>query len=121
MCTKKPTKEDVETFLNNGIKMMKSEKTTELLSDKKGCPRPGQKLIELQRAEWDPLNIDRDLGCQYLDEVPKHWPGDQALEDLRDDFIQTAMHTYLGCLEGRRTCVTTLSRQLCTHTSAVSR
>jgi len=60
------------------------------------------KLIELQRAEWDALGIDRDFGCKTLDALEKIFPGDEDIVRQRNQFIITAQQTYIEALEGRR-------------------
>eukprot|EP00421_Protoceratium_reticulatum_P061805 CAMPEP_0168495060 /NCGR_PEP_ID=MMETSP0228-20121227/71545_1 /TAXON_ID=133427 /ORGANISM="Protoceratium reticulatum, Strain CCCM 535 (=CCMP 1889)" /LENGTH=295 /DNA_ID=CAMNT_0008511873 /DNA_START=36 /DNA_END=920 /DNA_ORIENTATION=+ len=81
--------------------MMQSEATRSLLKDPR-LERPGLRLIELQRAVWDPLGVDRDVGCQHLDQLDKAFPGDKELGWLRDHFIHTAQRTYLLALRDRR-------------------
>jgi len=78
---------------------MKDEATREML---KCEAKPGQKLIELQRAEWDPMNIDRDLGCQFLDKLEEHVPGKDDLIALRSEFIITAQRSFLQAMEDKR-------------------
>lgn len=92
----KPKEETIAAFLNNGIKMMQREDVRQLL---KTTPSPGSKLIELQRAEWDPLGVDRDLGCKHLDQIEVLFPGNQELVGLRNEFICTAMRSYLRTLD----------------------
>uniref|UniRef100_A0A7S1RNK7 Uncharacterized protein n=1 Tax=Alexandrium catenella TaxID=2925 RepID=A0A7S1RNK7_ALECA len=95
----KPNEEVITAFLTNGIKKMRSEETREML---KGHERPGQKLIEVQRSEWDPLGVDRDMGCGYLDKLEEHYPGNTALIMQRNDFIFTAQRTFIQAMEDKK-------------------
>lgn len=81
--------------------MMQSSATMEILKDS-SVPRPGLKLIELQRAEWDALGVDRDTGCSCLDQLHSFYPGDAELLQARDTFVLTAQRTYVAALEARR-------------------
>ncbi|CAK0791786.1 unnamed protein product, partial [Prorocentrum cordatum] len=84
-----PNREEMETFLREGIAMMRRQDTRDLLKSK-SCTAPGLKLIELQRAGWDKLGIDQDIGCSYLENVEKVCPGDSELILLRSDFVREA-------------------------------
>lgn len=93
--------EAIDEFLDYGIKMMQSEETRKMLKDP-SVARPGQRLIELQRAGWDHLGIDRDLGCAQLDQLEKMYPGQPLLYVHRDEFIHAAQRSYLRALHDRR-------------------
>jgi len=97
-----PSREVVATFLSNGIKMMTSDETRQSLMNKEAIPKPGRKLIELQRAEWDPLGVDRDIGCKTLDTLERVFPGDTDILEQRNEFILTAQRCFLKALEDRR-------------------
>jgi hypothetical protein len=62
----------------------------------------GQKMIELQRAEWDPLGVDRDLGSQFVNKVEEHFPGDREMAQLKKDFVKCCERTYIAILEMRK-------------------
>jgi len=96
----KPTMEQMKDFLQAGITMMESDATREILRQ---CPRlPGRRLIELQRAGWDPLGIDQDVGCQALDEITPSGETYRDVLQLKETFVFLAMRTYLRSLEDRR-------------------
>lgn len=97
-----PPREAVEAFLNNGLKMMRSDETRQLLKSAEAVPKPGLKLIDLQRAEWDPLGFDRDVGCKTLDRLEVSFPGDTDIVALRNEFIISAQRTFVQALEDRR-------------------
>jgi hypothetical protein len=59
-------------------------------------------LVELQREGWDRHKIDRDVGCQVLDEIEMRFPGDTALVELRTNFVETAQETYIRTIEDRK-------------------
>lgn len=96
MSSRSPSKEDIFTFLNTGIELMKSDGTRKLLKQEL---EPGKKLIELQRQGWDPLDIDRDIGCRALDAVTDK---DSELFKTRMLFVNTAIRTYLQSLEDKK-------------------
>jgi hypothetical protein len=96
-----PKREEMETFLRDGIAMMRREDTREILKSK-SCTNPGLKLIELQRAGWDKLGIDQDIGCSYLESVEKVCPGDTELIMLRSDFVREAQRSFIRALEDKR-------------------
>jgi len=81
--------------------MMRSDETRQRCRDPE-VKRPGQLLIQLQRAEWDPLGVDQDLGCKVLDELDKHFPGDPSIVQERNEFVFTAQRTYLQSVEDRK-------------------
>merc|ERR1719221_211746 len=91
----------METFLREGIAMMRREGTREVLKSK-SCTSPGMKLIELQRAGWDKLGIDQDIGCSYLENIEKVCPGDAELLQLRSDFVREAQRSFIRALEDKR-------------------
>lgn len=93
-----PTTEAMMDFLKSGIDMMNSEATRKLLLE---CPDPGQKLIELQRQGWDPLGVDRDIGCKCLDEIGPQ-SSDPSLNQAKQEFVHTAMRTFLKTLEDKK-------------------
>ena len=101
LAMKVPDKQSMEMFLNNGIAMMKREDTRELLKSK-AVTSPGLKLIELQRAGWDSLGIDRDIGCSYLKHVEDTCLGDVDILRLRDAFVTEAKRSFVRALEDRR-------------------
>jgi len=80
---------------------MRREDTREALKSK-SCTSPGMKLIELQRAGWDKLGIDQDIGCSYLESVEKVCPGDAELVQLRSDFVREAQRSFIRALEDKR-------------------
>merc|ERR1719210_990255 len=84
-------------FLKSGIDMMNSEATRKLLHEH---PDPGKKLIELQRQGWDPLGVDRDIGCKALDEIGQQ--SDSSLMQAKQEFVHTAMRTFLKTLEDKK-------------------
>mmetsp|Transcript_2609 Transcript_2609/g.6862 ORF Transcript_2609/g.6862 Transcript_2609/m.6862 type:complete len:379 (-) Transcript_2609:145-1281(-) len=96
-----PNREEMETFLREGIAMMRRQDTRDLLKSK-SCTAPGLKLIELQRAGWDKLGIDQDIGCSYLENVEKVCPGDSELILLRSDFVREAQRSFIRALEDKR-------------------
>lgn len=96
-----PSREAMRQFLVGGTEMMRSAATRALLKDPK-ILKPGEKLIELQRNGWDALGVDRDLGCKALDSVDPNDPADHDLIVVRQEFVHTAMRTYLQSLEDRR-------------------
>mmetsp|Transcript_119712 Transcript_119712/g.187773 ORF Transcript_119712/g.187773 Transcript_119712/m.187773 type:complete len:487 (+) Transcript_119712:60-1520(+) len=96
----KPLPKSIRQFLQNGIKMMTSDETRQLLTDR-AIPKPGQKLIEMQRAEWDQLGFDQDIGCNALDTLEKDYPDDKELFQLKMEFIHTASRTFLRSLVDR--------------------
>jgi len=89
-------------FLASGIRMMQSERTRELLRDASSVKHPGSKLVDLQRAGWDTLGIDRDVGCAYLNQMEKLCPGDSEILEMRSLFVQCAQRAYLSALEDRQ-------------------
>mmetsp|Transcript_112185 Transcript_112185/g.229676 ORF Transcript_112185/g.229676 Transcript_112185/m.229676 type:complete len:364 (-) Transcript_112185:45-1136(-) len=96
-----PGKDQMLAFLNRGIKVMTSDETRTLLKD--GSIRhTGKKLIDIQRAGWDELGIDQDVGCAYLNKVDSTYADDRDLLQLRNDFVNTAQRTYLQSLEDRQ-------------------
>jgi len=97
-----PSREAVATFLSKSINMMRSDEICQLLRDREAILNPGMKLIELQRAEWDQLGIDRDVGCQTLDRLHLLFPGDADILLQRSEFTRTAMRSYIEAVEGRR-------------------
>lgn len=101
---KMPEKADVIAFLAAGVSMMESDETRQLLKDTATCSRPGQALIDLQRAGWPKLGIDADVGCGHLDKLEEHFAGEtvQELLELREKFIVTSMKTYLRSLYDRK-------------------
>ena len=98
---KVPDKQAMEMFLNNGIAMMKREDTRELLKSK-AVTAPRLKLIELQKAGWDLLGIDREIGCLYLERVEEVCLGDVDILRLRDAFEMEAKRSFVRALEDRR-------------------
>merc|ERR1719235_2235984 len=80
--------------------MMERDDTRKLLKDRK-LAKPGMKLIELQRAEWDRLGVDKDFGCNCLDKVEADFPGDSELHDLKVKYIHVAERSYLRALADR--------------------
>ena len=91
----------METFLNNGIAMMKREDIRELLKSKV-VTAPGLKLIEMQRAGWEALGIERDIGCSYLECVEDTCPGGVDILRLREAFVMEAKRSFVRALEDRR-------------------
>ncbi|CAJ1380530.1 unnamed protein product [Effrenium voratum] len=98
----KVSKEAMLDFLQSGIRMMQNDSTRELLKDTKAVPHAGQRLIELQRAGWAPLGFDADVGCKALDEIDCTKEGNKDLLAARQEFMFTAMRTYLQALKDRR-------------------
>mmetsp|Transcript_42324 Transcript_42324/g.78841 ORF Transcript_42324/g.78841 Transcript_42324/m.78841 type:complete len:341 (-) Transcript_42324:205-1227(-) len=98
---KKPGKEDMLDFLRSGIKMMQTDGVREMLKDRTAVPHAGHKLIELQRAGWGPLGFDADVGCKALDEI-ECIAGNEELLEVRQEFMLTAMRTYLQATGDRR-------------------
>jgi len=94
MAFRRPTREVLMTFLANGVAMMQTDETRQLLQDT-SVDQPGQKLIELQRAEWDPLGVDRDFGCNCLDRVGEDYPGDTEIKEALERFCHCAERCYL--------------------------
>jgi len=86
-------------FLKAGVQMMEKAETRELLKDKAKIPDAGKHLIELQRKEWDPVGIDRDAGCKALDEIDVN---DKELVQARQEFVHSAMRTFLQSLDDRK-------------------
>merc|ERR1719436_1134976 len=80
---------------------MESEETRALLK-KVQNKAFGKQMIEMQRAEWDPLGVDRDLGSAYVNDVEKNFPGDEELADLKRDFVKCCQRTYLRALDDRK-------------------
>lgn len=99
---RKPTKEEILDFLNWGITAMKSEDTRTQLKDKASIPAPGKWLVEMQRSGWDPLGIDKDVGCKALDDMHLICSGDTAALELRAIFVVTAQRTYLQAMIDRK-------------------
>lgn len=95
-----PTKEAMYSFLRSGMEMMKSDETRKVLQDPVRCPEPGSTLIEMQRKGWDCLGVDRDVGCKALDAMTPD--GDAELMQIRQEFVFTAMRTFLRSVEDRR-------------------
>merc|ERR1719387_1204567 len=81
--------------------MMQSESTRKLLKDP-STTVPALKMVELQRAQWDPLGVDRDIGCATLDHLENRFPGDSALVEKRNEFIFCCRRTFLRTLEDRK-------------------
>jgi hypothetical protein len=96
----RPTKEVLLRFLTNAKAKMESDETRQLLKDP-AIEKPGLKLIELQVAEWDPLGINRDFGCNVLSSIEKEYPGDQELFEARRDFMRTCERTFVRSLVDR--------------------
>lgn len=94
MAFRRPTRQVLMTFLTNGIAMMESDETRQLLQDP-SLAQPGQKLIELQRAEWDSMGVDRDFGCNCLDRMTEDYPDDTELKESLQRFCHTAERAYL--------------------------
>lgn len=99
MSVEKPSREVMMKFLQNGVAMMKDPKTSEELKNEAKYPEPGEELINLQRKEWDVFCIDRDVGCQALDNID---PSDQELFSQRQEFVFTAMRTFIKTIEDRK-------------------
>jgi len=91
-----PSREAMYDFLKNGVAMMNSDATRELLKE---CEEPGLKLIELQREGWDVHGIDRDDGCKALDSIQ---PAEKELFAMRQTFVHTAMRTFVRTVEDRK-------------------
>mmetsp|Transcript_109683 Transcript_109683/g.305130 ORF Transcript_109683/g.305130 Transcript_109683/m.305130 type:complete len:334 (+) Transcript_109683:56-1057(+) len=109
----RPNKHQMRDFLVAGVEMMESDGTRELL---KTCSTPpGKRLIELQRAIWDTLGVDQDLGCKALDEIAP--PADDEDDDggafeLKQEFVWTAMRTYLRALDDKKPAVLETSKPM---------
>lgn len=101
---KTPTKQAMLDFLRAGIKMMKTEETRAALKDG-ALPHAGHKLIDLQRAGWAPLGYDADVGCKALDQIDCADAGNKELIQVRQEFMLTAMRTYLQAVKDRRPAV----------------
>jgi len=97
-----PSREAVATFLSKSINMMRSDEICQLLRDREAILNPGMKLIELQRAEWDQLGIDRDVGCKTLDRLEVVFPGDTDIVACRNEFIIQAQRSFIEAIEGRK-------------------
>jgi len=87
-------------FLNSGMAMMQRDETRQLLQES-SIAKPGSRLVEMQRAEWDALGVDRDFGCNCLDRIHEDFPGDEELLKTRQEFVHTAERTYLQALVDR--------------------
>jgi hypothetical protein len=96
----KPDRAKCVAFFQTGIAMMKSDETRQSLTDR-AIEKPGQKLIEMQRAGWDTLDIDRDVGCNALDSLEQDFPDDQELIDMKFEFIHSASRSYIQSLNDR--------------------
>merc|ERR1719313_2337756 len=81
-----PLREFVMAFLRNGTNMQLTDETREYLKDREAVPKPAEELIRLQRAEWEPLGVDADLGCRCIEAAENLYPGDTALIDARTIF-----------------------------------
>lgn len=94
-------------FLRAGLAKMSSDDLRQSVADdRENVPRPGPKLCELQREEWDVLGIDRDKGCEALDSIDGDiYANDAEVVRARDDFVQSAMNTYLNVIERRKPAV----------------
>eukprot|EP00440_Ansanella_granifera_P043672 gb/GFBE01047330.1/.p1 GENE.gb/GFBE01047330.1/~~gb/GFBE01047330.1/.p1 ORF type:complete len:341 (+),score=98.97 gb/GFBE01047330.1/:1-1023(+) len=94
---KDPPKKLMVDFLTEGIKMMKSDSTREMLKDSRAVRKPGMKLIELQRAMWGPLGYDPDAGCAALEKSR-----DEEIGLLTQEYMFQSMRTYLQALKDRK-------------------
>lgn len=83
------------------MQMMRSEETRAQLKDP-SCTAPGQKLIEMQRAGWDILGIDRDIGVSFLNKLESIYPGDTELAELKVKFMQQAQRSFLKAWEDKK-------------------
>jgi len=98
----RPTRAQIVEFLNTGIAKMNAPDLKEMMKDAEKVPTPGEHLIQVQRAGWDPLGVDRDLGCETLNVIERDLPGDEELHKLKMDFCNTAIRRYHGALEDRQ-------------------
>lgn len=95
-----PKKETLLAFLNNGMAMMRRDETRQLLQET-SIAKPGLRLVEMQRAEWDSLGVDRDFGCNCLERIQEDYEGDEELFKTRQEFVHLAERTYLQALVDR--------------------
>eukprot|EP00933_Yihiella_yeosuensis_P077556 TRINITY_DN8810_c0_g1_i1.p1 TRINITY_DN8810_c0_g1~~TRINITY_DN8810_c0_g1_i1.p1 ORF type:complete len:384 (-),score=86.74 TRINITY_DN8810_c0_g1_i1:219-1247(-) len=84
---------------------MTSEETKMLLQDVKKVKKPGNKLVQIQKEEWDPLGFDPDAACKELDNVDPSEEGIEELLSLRKEFMLTAMRSYVEATHNRRPAV----------------
>lgn len=97
----KPSRDAAIDFLESGIRMMQSEATVEQLKDF-SIKKPAQKLVELQRAGWDGLNIDQDEGCEFLNRIEEKMADDMELVQKKQLFVLQAQRTYVRVLKDRK-------------------
>jgi len=99
-------------FLKVGISAMESDAVRELLKDRKAVPQTGTKLIELQRAAWEPMGYNADTGCKALDAIDSKDPGNREVLELKYEFMICSMKTYLRSIKDRRPAKLERSRNL---------
>lgn len=96
---------EVQGFLVRGIEMMASDATKALLGDP-ASGRPGERLIQLQLAVWDDLDIDRNAGRLAIDSAEANFPEEKdRLAVAKKNFITLSQTTYLQALADRRPAV----------------
>eukprot|EP00446_Apocalathium_sp_SHHI-4_P087139 CAMPEP_0177478500 /NCGR_PEP_ID=MMETSP0369-20130122/24722_1 /TAXON_ID=447022 ORGANISM="Scrippsiella hangoei-like, Strain SHHI-4" /NCGR_SAMPLE_ID=MMETSP0369 /ASSEMBLY_ACC=CAM_ASM_000364 /LENGTH=334 /DNA_ID=CAMNT_0018953939 /DNA_START=9 /DNA_END=1013 /DNA_ORIENTATION=+ len=94
----KPSRAQCKEFLQRGLAVMSSKATRDILQDP-AILKPGEKLKEMQRAGWEPIGFDADIGCAALEGIAAD---DPEMGETKTEFLFMSMSVYLRSLEDRR-------------------
>lgn len=98
------TQEDVEAFLKQVTKKLKSADTRKSLKNNVSGKSGMTLMNEVQDSTWDELGIHRMAGRHFVENLEEIFPKEshQKLLDLRRQFAKASDETYWNFLEDRR-------------------